>query len=201
MNLEIENEFMSYPVISLISAPTQHRVGNSSVSWAQAPYAPFFTFDPMAEYARRRDDTMVISYGLPLFGDRSGHAGTAFLTRAKIALYEDGRLLQERPEIGGTFQVSSRPATYRLEAEGEQQALSLSSKIKQAWTFNSKQPASGAWRDLPLMTVSCDLSGRHVPPNDTRAGSSHRSACTDPAVPAGANRLGCSTPPMKTCNG
>ncbi|MEU7900626.1 S8 family serine peptidase [Nonomuraea sp. NPDC049152] len=105
---------------------------------------------------------------VPMYGDGAGHAGRGATTRARTALYRDGVLVAEHPELGGRgFRVPPGGADYRLVVETERGApATLSTRTFTAWTFRSEYAESDHRLPLPVSVVrfSPALDARNTAP-------------------------------------
>ncbi len=85
--------------------------------------------------SRAEDDIIVIG---ALFGDAQGRAGFARIDKARVALYRNGELVGEQPNIANLFSVPPESARYRAEVSAERGTqFGLSTKVSVTWSFNS----------------------------------------------------------------
>ncbi|MFI6737849.1 S8 family serine peptidase [Nonomuraea sp. NPDC050451] len=96
----------------------------------------------------------VISTDLLMYGDSRGALGTSTRAMQRTALYRDGTLVGEQPEIRTSFTVPAREAAYRLVVESERGApATLSTRVSGAWTFRSGHVAGETPVRLPVSVV------------------------------------------------
>ncbi|WP_433433188.1 S8 family serine peptidase [Nonomuraea sp. CA-141351] len=109
-----------------------------------------------------------IQMNVPMYGDGAGHAGRSATTRARVALYRDGVLVDEDAELGGTaFLVPPGAASYRLVVEAERGApATLTTRNSTAWTFRSEHTGEDD-KPLPVSVVrfSPALDARNTAPS------------------------------------
>jgi len=127
--------------------PVALRAGKSyRQQWNQAVFGPTL---PSTHAVR---DGNLIFAALPLFGDRAGRAVFSFFDTARLALYRNGQLVGEVPDLFGEFEVPSATANYRLEASAERgDPFRLSTAVQAVWKFRSR--ASDEFAVLPLTAV------------------------------------------------
>ncbi|SEH03625.1 Subtilase family protein [Nonomuraea solani] len=96
----------------------------------------------------------VISTDLLMYGDGRGSLGYSSRAAQRTALYRDGTLVSEQPEIVTSFAVPAREAAYRLVVESERGApATLSTRVSGEWTFRSGHVAGDAPARLPVSVV------------------------------------------------
>lgn len=140
----------------LYQQPMAYRAGDEyRDEWNAGPTGPAFGQIGEApwQWASRTGD--VISVGLPLYGDRAGHAGSLVPTdSARTALYRDGVLVGEFPDSGfGHFPVPPESADYRLEVADTRSVTDLTTKLSAVWTFRSDHADGDRPVKLPLSAV------------------------------------------------
>ncbi|WP_204008680.1 hypothetical protein [Virgisporangium aurantiacum] len=140
----------------LYQQPTAYRPGRTyRDQWNAGPTGPAFGQEGEAawQWASRQGDR--IDVGLPLYGDRAGHAGSFVPTdESRSALYRDGELVGEFPASGGgSFTVPAEPAGYRLEVADTRSTDDLTTRVSAAWTFRSGHTDGTAPVRLPLPAV------------------------------------------------
>ena len=97
-------------------------------------------------------DGNVIFAGLPLFGDSAGRDVFSVFDAARLALYRNGHLVGEFPDLFGDFEVPSAAANYRLEASAQRSdPFRLSTSVQAVWKFRSR--ASDEFTVLPLTAI------------------------------------------------
>lgn len=139
----------------LISVPTAYRKGRQyQERWNGAPYGVSFVppyWSPVSGLARQ-GDTLLLD--LPMYGDAAGHIGVSRTDTARTALYRDGILVGEVPQVGaGAFEVPPEPARYRLETSATRSNRDLASRISVTWTFRSGHVDGEELVRLPAMAV------------------------------------------------
>jgi subtilisin family serine protease len=95
-----------------------------------------------------------ISTDLLMYGDARGSLGYSSRATQRTALYRDGALVGEQPEIETSFTVPAREAAYRLVVESERGApATLSTRVSGVWTFRSGHVAGDTPARLPVSVV------------------------------------------------
>jgi hypothetical protein len=120
----------------LYQGPTAYVPGRTyRDQWNAGPTGP--AFGQQSSVASRTGDR--IDVGLPLYGDRAGHAGSLAPTdTACTALYRDGQMVDGFARSGrGSFTVPPAPAGYRLEVDDTRSTDELTTRLSAAWTFRS----------------------------------------------------------------
>jgi hypothetical protein len=140
----------------LYGQPTAYQAGRLyRDQWNAGPTGPAFgqQSESAWQWASRTGDE--IDVGLPLYGDRAGHAGSLVPTySSRTALYRDGELVDEFPLSGrGSFIVPPEPADYRLEVADTRGAGDLTTRLSAAWTFRSGHADGDGPVRLPLSAV------------------------------------------------
>ncbi|MBC6449481.1 S8 family peptidase [Actinokineospora xionganensis] len=140
-NTEWESEVMlgEPPAIqgSFRSVPKSLRAGRTyQERMAGAIFSPALPRSPYPWAERVGDD---ITFGIGLFGDGAGNAGSTVVTSGKTTLHRDGVQIGEGPGAGyGMFPVPAEQGAYRLATEGVRGELfDVSTKVSAAWTFTS----------------------------------------------------------------
>jgi subtilisin family serine protease len=154
----------------------------SATRWNEPPFSPALPGDePSQSWAYRSGNALILS--IPLFGDRSGHAG--FIGDTKLELFANGQKigegLQQPPIFMGAFGVPPERATYRLQASSSQSSIGLSSNVTAAWTFTSELDSTASFTQLPFLSLRLD-------PRLNAQGQAYRGAPY--AIPISARRLG-----------
>jgi hypothetical protein len=144
------------PQKRLYRQPTAYRPGRTHRDqWNAGPTGPAFGQEGEAawQWASRTGDR--IDVALPLYGDRSGHAGSFVPTdTSRTALYRDGELIGESPASGrGSFTVPADTAGYRLEVADTRGTEDLTTRLSATWTFRSGHTDGTAPTRLPLPAV------------------------------------------------
>ena len=136
-------EFLTFT----FAGPTAFRPGKVyRQRWNRAVFGPTL---PGTHAVR---DGNLIFAGLPLFGDSAGRAVFSFFDTARLALYRNGQLVDEFPDLFGDFEVPSAAASYRLVASAERSdPFRLSTRVQTAWTFRSR--ATDEFTVLPLTAI------------------------------------------------
>ncbi|WP_326820777.1 S8 family serine peptidase [Streptosporangium sp. NBC_01756] len=141
------------------SAATRYEAGRAYVEqWNRGVFGPALVNDMDEPVVTRAGD--VVTAAPELYADGAGRTGLSEATKARIALYRDGQLVAEVPDLYARFTVPSAAARYRLVAESErgpEPASSIRTSI--AWTFRS---AAGTDGPLPLSVIG------FAPPLDER---------------------------------
>jgi subtilisin family serine protease len=138
---------------TLHQGPTAYKAGRTyRDEWYAGPIGPAFGQAGYVPWARRTGDTL--SFDLPLYGDRAGHAGMDFHTEtSRTALYRNGILVGESSRSGtGSFDVPAEAAGYRLEVL-DARGGDLTTKVEAVWTFRSDHANGAAPVRLPLPAV------------------------------------------------
>ncbi|MEV4018269.1 S8 family serine peptidase [Nonomuraea angiospora] len=119
-------------------------VFSPALPWAGAP-------DSLNGVSRAGD---VISTDLLMYGDGRGALGSSTRATQRTALYRDGVLAGEQPEIRTSFTVPAGEAAYRLVVESERGApATLSTRVSGVWTFRSRHVADDTPVRLPVSVV------------------------------------------------
>ncbi|MEU4476297.1 hypothetical protein [Micromonospora sp. NPDC023888] len=140
----------------LYRQPTAYRPGGvHRDQWNAGPTGPAFGQEGEApwKWASRTGDEIAV--GLPLYGDRAGHAGSLVPTdSSRTALYRNGELVGEFARSGsGSFTVPSQVADYRLEVADVRSGDELTTRLSAAWTFRSGHADGADPIRLPLSAV------------------------------------------------
>jgi hypothetical protein len=121
------------------------------------PGLPPAQFEP--QWVSRVEDEILL--GLPLHSDAYGRAGLSMFDKARTALYRNGQLVGEAPELGIFFTVPPGEARYRAEVSAERGApFRLSTNVSIVWEFKSshvdgaKQLPVTAFRFAPLVDAN-----------------------------------------------
>lgn len=105
--------------------------------------------------AIRRGDTFAAN--VPLFSDGAGHAGESGYTKARSALYADGKpvFTSDTPLDGAPHTLPAAGRTYRLTTDVSRPASlsAVSPRVTAEWTFRSAHVAGGTEKWLPLSAV------------------------------------------------
>ncbi|MBB5781799.1 S8 family serine peptidase [Nonomuraea jabiensis] len=113
----------------------------------------------------------LISTDLLMYGDGRGSLGYSTRATQRTALYRDGTLVGEQPEIRTSFTVPAREAAYRLVVETERGApATLSTRVSGVWTFRSGHVAGDTPARLPVSVVrfSPALDAENTAPSGRR---------------------------------
>ncbi|MEV4244347.1 S8 family serine peptidase [Streptosporangium canum] len=158
---DVEETFFESPLTSYIPGRGYRE------SWNRGVFGP--TLPPVGEDfggLTRTGDTIRVN--VPMYGDGAGRAGRAATAKARTALYSDGRLIGERPALGGKgFAVPAGAAGYRVVVEADRRAPdTLSTRISTVWTFRSEHVENSTELPLPISVVrfSPDLDARNSAP-------------------------------------
>jgi hypothetical protein len=138
----------------LYRQPTVYRPGRPyRDEWNAGPTGPAFGQRGEAAWASRTGDR--IDVGLPLYGDRAGHAGSWVpTTSSRTTLHRDGELVGDSPRSGrGSFTVPPEPAGYRLEVDDTRSTDELTTRLHAVWTFRSGHAGGASPVRLPLSAV------------------------------------------------
>ncbi|WP_326820990.1 S8 family serine peptidase [Streptosporangium sp. NBC_01756] len=96
----------------------------------------------------------VISTDLLMYGDARGSLGYSSRATQRTALYRDGTLVGEQPEIETSFTVPAGEAAYRLVVDTERGApATLSTRVSGVWTFRSGHVTGETPERLPVSVV------------------------------------------------
>ncbi|MET7458950.1 S8 family serine peptidase [Nonomuraea sp. NPDC005501] len=123
-------------------------------AWNRGVFAPALPWagHPDSDGVSRTGD--VISTGLLMYGDARGSLGYSSRATQRTALYRDGTLVGEQPEIVTSFTVPASEAAYRLVVETERGApATLSTRVSCVWTFRSGHVAGDTPARLPVSVV------------------------------------------------
>ncbi|UQU63178.1 S8 family serine peptidase [Couchioplanes caeruleus] len=121
--------------------------------WNRAVFAPTVAAaqDPW-DYVTRAGD--VITVVLPAYGEGSGHPGGSTLESARLALYRDGKLIEEVADPAAQFDVPAATGDYRLELSATRGAPhTLSTEVSGVWTFRSGHVAGETPQRLAVSTL------------------------------------------------
>ncbi|MFY1704238.1 S8 family serine peptidase [Micromonospora sp. WMMA1923] len=138
----------------LESAPTAYRAGRTyRDTWNVAPYGPSLAKPRWpGQGVSRIGDTILVD--LSLYSDQAGHRGYSLTDTARVALYRDGKLVDETSDAGwAEFPVPAGGATYRLEVSTTRGFTDLSTRVDAAWTFVSTHVPGDEPVGLPAMAV------------------------------------------------
>jgi subtilisin family serine protease len=138
-------------ILSRLDAkPRYYRAGQHySLAWNEPPYGPGFV-DGLPQTPARQGD--LLTFTAPLYGDRSGHTGTA-LGNYRTTVYKDG---VKRAELDGETVrglLSPDPAVYRIEVAATQALYGLANPVKAAWTFPTAHVDDNTAVQLPLLSL------------------------------------------------
>ncbi|MFJ4845543.1 S8 family peptidase [Streptomyces sp. NPDC088733] len=105
--------------------------------------------------ATRRGD--IFTARVPLFSDGAGHAGDSVYSRARSALYADGRpvFTSDAPLDGTAATLPAGRRTYRLTTDVSRPAAlsAVSTRVTAEWTFRSTHVGGDTGKWLPLSAV------------------------------------------------
>ncbi|MDR7277487.1 S8 family serine peptidase [Catenuloplanes atrovinosus] len=138
--------------LSELWAPaTAYRPGKTTTeTWNRAVFGPAFPDD--RPVVGRVDE--YIYANAALFGDGAGREGSSPVTGARLALYQDGRLLREFGDTYGEWAAPASDRPYRLDMTADRGAPHrLSTTVSASWTFTSGPVTPGETAALPLSTV------------------------------------------------
>lgn len=150
-----------YPefVSSTDGPPTEYQARRTyRENWNQGVFAPALPeaglFMPLA--ASRFGDQLVL---IPrLFSDTAGRDLASLLTEANLAVYRDGELIHQGPELFAELDVPPAEASYRMEAEATRADwYPLSTQASLAWTFRSGHVDEATEVPLPVSVVRFDV--------------------------------------------
>ncbi|WP_433413664.1 S8 family serine peptidase [Microtetraspora malaysiensis] len=123
-------------------------------AWNRGVFSPTLPWAgyPDSDGVSRTGD--VISTSLLMYGDARGSLGYSSRATQRTALYRDGTLVGEQPEIVTSFTVPAQEAAYRLVVESERGApATLSTRVSGVWTFRSGHVADDTPTRLPVSVV------------------------------------------------
>ncbi|MFI7129421.1 S8 family serine peptidase [Nonomuraea sp. NPDC050153] len=116
-----------------------------------SPALPWADAEDLSGVSRAGD---VISTDLLMYGDGRGSLGNSTRATQRTALYRDGALVGEQPEIRTSFTVPAGEAAYRLVVESQRGApATLSTRVSGVWTFRSGHVAGDTPARLPVSVV------------------------------------------------
>ncbi len=150
----------------LYADPKSFRAGGTvEERWNEGPFGPSFPAGNGSPYLVRFGDNIFV--GLPLFGDRAGHAGGSRTDTGSTTLYLDGQVVGESPEAGyGYFPVPAATGTYQLVVTANRSGFTdLSTSIRTVWTFRSGHVPDTSFVAVPAFAtvVTPELAANAAP--------------------------------------